>query len=296
MSSFGSEVLFSRGGVYAPRLEHGETLTAALVTTFSVTYDSYKKTVRHEAGNGFERRPAELSEVVDLAHQDALSMRYFDGNGNLTNVQIRSGLEKVPRVERVAGTMNVHKIRNDLRRELTMGDKFSLCDNVAMATWTLSRYVQEKDLKDELCPGRTWKKSAIKMMVQLLLHGMKPAGFSDAVKKQLAWEDGNSDSPSKLIAIITDAQLNRFEAAEEILGIRIISNNAVSDEPKDTRQGKDVGRVGKETAGRRRGSKSRVNGDDGVNTFWGTCFVCGEQAQKKKHHPTRKESYKKATA
>ena len=71
---YGPKVLFSRGGVSPPSLEHEETLTTALVATFSVNYDSYKKTVRREAGDGFERRPAELSEVVDLVHQDALSM------------------------------------------------------------------------------------------------------------------------------------------------------------------------------------------------------------------------------
>ena len=65
-------MLFSRGGVSPPRLEHVETLTAALVATFLVTYDSYKNTVRLEAGNGFERRPAELSEVVDLVTSECL--------------------------------------------------------------------------------------------------------------------------------------------------------------------------------------------------------------------------------
>ena len=117
--------------------------------------------------------------------------------------------------------------------------------------------------------------------------------FRDAVKQQLAWEDGGSDSPSKLIAIM-DAQLNKFEAGKEILGVRI--SNAVSDKPKDKRQRKDVGRVVKETAGKRHGSKSRVNGDDGVKTFWGTCFVCGEQEHKKGRCPTCKESGKKVTA
>ena len=109
--SFGPEVLFSRGGVSRPRLEHREILTAALVAIFSITYDSYKKTVRREAGDGFERSPAELSEVGNLIHQDALSMRYFDGTENLMDVQILTGLEKVARVKRVAEAMNVHKFR-----------------------------------------------------------------------------------------------------------------------------------------------------------------------------------------
>ena len=93
---------------------------------------------------------------------------------------------------------------------------------------------------------------------------------------------------------IMDAQLDKFEAVEEILGVRI--SNTVSDKPKDKRQGKDVGRMGKETASKRNGSKTRVNVDDGVKTFWGTCFVCGEQGHKKDYCLTRTESDKRATA
>ena len=83
------------------------------------------------------------------------------------------------------------------------------------------------------------------MVVQLLLQGIKPARFKDAVKQQLAWKYGDSYSPSKLTAVM-DAQLDKFET-EEILGVRI--SNAVSDKPKDERQGKCVGRGEKETAG-----------------------------------------------
>ena len=111
------------------------------------------------------------------------------------------------------------------------------------------------------------------MVVQLLLQGIKPTRFRNAMKQQLAWEDGGSNSPCKLMAII-DVQLNTFETAKEMLGVRV--SNALSDKPKDKIQGKYVRRAGKETAGKRNGSKSRVNGDDGVKTFSGPYFVCGE--------------------
>ena len=90
---------------------------------------------------------------MDLVYQDALSMRYFDDVGYLTDAQVRTGLEKAARVKRIAGETNISKIRNDLRQELTMGDKLALCDNVAMVTGNLSRYLQKKNLKDELYPG-----------------------------------------------------------------------------------------------------------------------------------------------
>ena len=69
----------------------------------------------------------------------------------------------------------------------------------------------------------------------------------------------------------------------------------MSDKPKDKIQGKDVGRVGKEMASKRNAGKTRVNVDDGVKTFWGICFVCGEQGHKKDRCTTRTESDKKAT-
>ena len=52
-----------------------ETLTAVLVATSVFTYNIYKKAVRSDAGDGSEGHPAELSRVVYLVHQDALSMR-----------------------------------------------------------------------------------------------------------------------------------------------------------------------------------------------------------------------------
>ena len=69
----------------------------------------------------------------------------------------------------------------------------------------------------------------------------------------------------------------------------------MSDKPKDKIQGKDVGRVGKEMASKRNAGKTRVNVDDGVKTFWGICFVCGEQGHKKDRCTSRTESDKKAT-
>ena len=88
-----------------------------------------------------------------------------------------------------------------------------------MVTGNLSRNLQEKNLKDELCPGGAWKKDAGKMVVQLLQQCMKPAHFRHAVKQQLAWEDGDSNSPSKLMTIM-DARLETFLTAEKIVGVR----------------------------------------------------------------------------
>ena len=67
-----------------------------------VTYGSDKKAARREAGHIFGIRSAELSCIVDLVHQDALSMSSFDCVKNLTDVQVCISLDKVVRVKRVA--------------------------------------------------------------------------------------------------------------------------------------------------------------------------------------------------
>ena len=72
---------------------------------------------------------------------------------------------------------------------------------------------------------------------------------------------------------IMDAQLDTLEIAEEIQGVCI--SNPVSDKP----EGKDVGRVGKETAGKINRSKSHVvNGDNGVKTFGELIYCVGSKA------------------
>ena len=116
------------------------------------------------------------------------------------------------------------------------------------------------------------------------------SAFRDAVKQQLAWEYGDSDSPSKLMAVM-DAQLDKFEAAEAILGVR--ARDAVSEKPKDKTQCNDGGRVKKNAVGKKNGSQSRGSGG-GERTFWGAYYACGEQGHTKAQCPTRKGRDKKA--
>ena len=74
--SVGRDVLFSRGGVKPPRLDQDQVLTTAMVTIFLVRFESYQSKVRRESGDGFERRPAPLSEVVDIVHQEAFAFLF----------------------------------------------------------------------------------------------------------------------------------------------------------------------------------------------------------------------------
>ena len=60
---------------------------------------------------------------------------------------------------------------------------------------------------------------------------MKSARFRDGVK-QLAWEDEDSDSNSKLMAIM-DAQLDKLETAEEIKGFVSVMRCRISRRTRD---------------------------------------------------------------
>ena len=89
-----------------------------MVAKVLVEFDSYRSKVRRESGDGFERRPGLLSEVVGIVHQEALAFCYFKGAARIDDAALRSGLERVARVNRDTDEVNLGKLRDDLRRLL----------------------------------------------------------------------------------------------------------------------------------------------------------------------------------
>ena len=71
--------------------------------------------MRRESGDGFERRPALPSELVDIVHQNAIVFRYFKGAPRVDDAALRSGVERVARVNRDTDEVNLVKLRDDLR-------------------------------------------------------------------------------------------------------------------------------------------------------------------------------------
>ena len=120
---YGPEVLFSRGGARPPCLDDDAEWTPAVVASFLAKYDSYVAATRREAGDGFERRPAELSELVGLAHQDNLAVAFYDYAVDLTDEQIREGLETVAGIRQSGDEIDIPRLRSDLKKELAMSDK-----------------------------------------------------------------------------------------------------------------------------------------------------------------------------
>ena len=70
------------------------------------------------------------------------------------------------------------------------------------------------------------------MVVQLLLQGMKPVRFRDAVKLQLAWEEGDSDSPSKLMTIMNASWISS-RSRRKFSGFVLIIRSRISRKTKD---------------------------------------------------------------
>ena len=60
------EVVFSRSGVKPPRLE-GSNLSTACIEEFLRDYDNCVVSLDRESGEGIGRRPAKLTELVDVA-------------------------------------------------------------------------------------------------------------------------------------------------------------------------------------------------------------------------------------
>ena len=66
-----------------------------MVAKVLVEYGNHWSRVRRESGDGFERRPALLSEVVDIVHQEALTLCYFKGAACIDDAELGSSLERV---------------------------------------------------------------------------------------------------------------------------------------------------------------------------------------------------------
>ena len=100
-------MLFSQDGVKPARLDQDQVLTTAMVVMIFAEYGSCYSKVHRESGDGFERRPALLSEVVDIVHQETLAFRYFKGATRIDDAASRNGLERVARVNRDTDEVNL---------------------------------------------------------------------------------------------------------------------------------------------------------------------------------------------
>ena len=132
-----SEVIFSRGGARPPRLD-GLGLVAHRIEEFLVAYDNYVKKVEQESGDGVERRPAVIMELVSLAQQDMLSVRYFKG-AEITNDTLREGLERAAGLK---DEVNRGNLQRDLSRILRMSESRSIRDNVSVVAVVLFQYLR----------------------------------------------------------------------------------------------------------------------------------------------------------
>ena len=53
--------------------------------------------------------------MVDIVHQEAIVFRYFKGAARVDDAALRSGLERLARVNRDTDEVNLVKLRDDLR-------------------------------------------------------------------------------------------------------------------------------------------------------------------------------------
>ena len=77
------------------RLDQNQVLTTAMVVMIFAEYGSCYSKVHRESGDGFEGQTALLSEVVDIVHQEALTLCYFKGAACIDDAELRSSLERV---------------------------------------------------------------------------------------------------------------------------------------------------------------------------------------------------------
>ena len=88
-------------------------------------------------------------------------------------------------VNRDTDEVNLIKLRDDLRRQLQMDKRKSIRDNITIVSGNLAKYLQQRGLKNKLCPNGRWGKGPGKLVVQQMLLGLRPACYRDAVRQHL---------------------------------------------------------------------------------------------------------------
>jgi len=97
-------------------------------------------------------------------------------------------------------------------------ERKSIRDNITMVLGNLAKYLREWGLKSKLCRTSRWDNDPERLVVKQMLLGLRTARCRDAVWQELQFSYDDADCPTLLIEVMV-LQLDKFEAAEEVLGV-----------------------------------------------------------------------------
>ena len=140
-----------------------------------------------------------------------------------------------------------------------MGKIKSIRDNITMVLGNLAKYLREWGLKSKLCRTSRWDNDPERLVVKQMLLGLRTARCRDAVWQELQFSYDDADCPTLLIEVMV-LQLDKFEAAKEVLGVMV------------TDSAKARAKAGSSGKGDSAKAKSENSLSEDSGTSWGSCY------------------------
>ena len=204
------------------------SLFEAVAKQFRTAYDDNREKIAVQtAQDGIPRRVARVDELMALSNRRTIAMMFYRNARDLSELQLWEGLGRIAKVQRDAD-IDADQLQRDLQPLLRWSASRSLSNNLTHVTEGLVGYLEDFFLTSTLMnEDGSWLKGPGKIVARLWIVGLTPPRFQRAVRcrcELLSAEGG-------LIRVmeVTQQMVEKFEKAEQLLGVSIPVGNGNGD-------------------------------------------------------------------
>ena len=204
------------------------SLSEAVAKQFRTAYDDYREKIAVQtAQDGILRRVARVEELMALSHRRTIAMMFYRNARDLSELQLWEGLERIAKVQRDAD-IDADQLQRDLQPLLRWSAERSLSNNLTHVTGGLVGYLEESNLTSTLMnEDGSWLKGPGKIIARLWIVGLTPPRFQRAVRCRCELLSAEGD-PMRVMEV-TQQMVEKFEKAEQLLGVSIPVGNGNGD-------------------------------------------------------------------
>ena len=203
------------------------SLSEAVAKQFRTAYDDYREKIAVQtAQDGISRRVARV-ELMALNHRRTIAMMFYRNARDLSELQFWEGLGRIAKVQRDAD-IDADQLQRDLQPLLRWSAERSLSNNLTHVTGGLVGYLEESNLTSTLMnEDGSWLKGPGKIVARLWIVGLTPPRFQRAVRCRCELLSAEGD-PIRVMEV-TQQMVEKFEKAEQLLGVSIPLGNGNGD-------------------------------------------------------------------